>query len=87
MPYFEFAKFCQKVTKQELLSQPDSGLKSESSKSVNLIEKSDHSWDQDTLNIGLLQLDIVARTLSKETEKSVSTIKIMDFSMVGIQQC
>ena len=41
MSFCEFTQFCQKVIKQWLLCQPDSGLKSESSESVNAIEKSD----------------------------------------------
>ena len=52
----EFKKLC------------DSGFKL-GQVSQYLIEKLDHSWHQDMLNIGLLQLDIVARTLSEETEK------------------
>ena len=35
------AQFCQKVTQEWLLSQPDSGLNSESNESINLVEKSD----------------------------------------------
>ena len=36
---YEFAQFCQKVKQRWLLSQRDSGLKSESSESVSFIEK------------------------------------------------
>ena len=39
--FCELAQLCEKVSQQLLLSQPDSGLKSETSEPVNLIKKLD----------------------------------------------
>ena len=44
LSFGEFAQFCQKVRQQWLLSQPDSGLKSESSETANFIEKIGPQW-------------------------------------------